>query len=53
VVVQWKEFIMFFFFTLQVGGVPVERIYQDVTGPVVLKDGSKSLVIKADPKACT
>ena len=42
-----------FFFTLQVGGVPVERIYQDVTGPVVLKDGSKSLVIKADPKACT
>ena len=32
------------------GGVPVERIYADVTGPVVLKDGDKQLFIKADDK---
>jgi glucose-6-phosphate 1-epimerase len=34
----------------KVEGAPVERIYGDVKEPVVLKDGGKSLVIKADPK---
>jgi len=34
----------------KVNGAPVERIYADVTGPVVLKDGAKKVIIKADSK---